>query len=457
MAERKLFGTDGVRGKSNVFPMTGEVALRIGIVTGHLFREMNKGKDRHQIIIGKDTRLSGYMLENALSAGFTSVGMDVILVGPLPTPAMAMLTRSMRVDLGVMISASHNPYDDNGIKMFAPDGYKLSDEVEKHIEDMLDKDLSSLLVPSSEIGRITRLESARGRYVEFVKSAFPKDLRLDGLKVVVDCANGASYKVAPSVLWELGAEVIPMSINPNGRNINDNCGALYPESMCKEVVRQGADIGISLDGDADRVIISDENGCIVDGDKIIALIASDWKERGLLKDNTVVTTVMSNLGLEKFLDSKGIKLLRSAVGDRYVVEMMNAQGVNLGGEQSGHIVLGAYATTGDGIMSALEVLSFMVRKKKKVSEAMNLFTPYPQILKNVRLQTREKVQEVLDSASVKSAIEKAEKKLQGSGRILIRKSGTEPLARVMAEGEDESLIDKLTEDICEEIRKNAGE
>jgi len=456
MAERKLFGTDGVRGKSNVFPMTGEVALKLGIVTGHLFRNMNKGKDRHQIIIGKDTRLSGYMIENALSAGFTSVGMDVILVGPLPTPAMAMLTRSMRVDLGVMISASHNPFYDNGIKMFAPDGYKLSDETEKQIEDMLDGDLSALFVPSEQIGRITRLESARGRYVEFVKSAFPKDLRLNGLKVVVDCANGASYKVAPSVLWELGAEVIPMGVSPNGCNINDNCGALYPQAMCQEVVRQGADIGISLDGDADRVIISDEKGRIVDGDEIIALIALDWQERGMLKDNTVVTTVMSNLGLEKFLASNGIKMLRSAVGDRYVVEMMQQKGLNLGGEQSGHIVLGAYATTGDGIMSALELLSFMVRKNKKASEITSLFTPYPQVLKNVRLETREKVQEVLANPLVEAAIAKAEAELNGTGRILIRKSGTEPLARVMAEGEDESLINKITDDICREIQKNAG-
>ena len=455
MTERKLFGTDGVRGKSNVFPMTGELALRLGIVTGYLFRNMNKNKDRHQIIIGKDTRLSGYMIENALAAGFTSVGMDVIFVGPLPTPAMAMLTRSMRVDLGVMISASHNPFYDNGIKMFAPDGYKLSDEMEQQIERMLDGDLSSLLVPSEQIGRITRLESARGRYVEFVKSAFPKDLRLDGLKVVVDCANGASYKVAPSVLWELGAEVIPMGVSPNGCNINDNCGALYPEAMCKEVVRQKADIGISLDGDADRVIISDENGRIVDGDQIIALIAVDWQERGMLKDNTVVTTVMSNLGLEKFLASKGIKMLRSAVGDRYVVEMMMQKGLNLGGEQSGHIVLGAYATTGDGIMAALELLSFMVRKRKKTSEVIDFFKPYPQVLKNVRLESREKVQAVLENPAVKAAIARAETELNGSGRILIRKSGTEPLARVMAEGEDQVFIDKITDYICEEIKKNA--
>lgn len=455
MMERLLFGTDGIRGKSNVFPMTGELALKLGIVAGHLFSKKMAGKERSQVIIGKDTRLSGYMLESALAAGFTSVGMDVILVGPLPTPAMAMLTRSMRADLGVVISASHNPYDDNGIKLFAPDGYKLSDQDEKNIEDILSQDLSPLLIESAKIGRMTRLESARGRYVEFVKSAFPKDLRLDGFKVVVDCANGAAYKVAPSVLWELGAEVIPMGVHPNGYNINDDCGALFPERMCKEVLKQKADIGISLDGDADRVIISDENGRIIDGDEIIALIALDWQERGILKDNAVVTTIMSNLGLEKFLESKNIKMLRSSVGDRYVVDMMRQLGINLGGEQSGHIVLGAYATTGDGIMAALEVLSVMARKKRKASEVMNLFFPMPQVLKNVRFESREKIQQVLDKPQVLEVVRKAEEKLKNKGRILIRKSGTEPLARVMAEGENSSLINEVVDDICEVIEKNA--
>lgn len=455
MMERLLFGTDGIRGKSNVFPMTGELALKLGIVAGHLFSKKMAGKERSQVIIGKDTRLSGYMLESALAAGFTSVGMDVILVGPLPTPAMAMLTRSMRADLGVVISASHNPYDDNGIKLFAPDGYKLSDQDEKNIEDILSQDLSPLLIESAKIGRMTRLESARGRYVEFVKSAFPKDLRLDGFKVVVDCANGAAYKVAPSVLWELGAEVIPMGVHPNGYNINDDCGALFPERMCKEVLKQKADIGISLDGDADRVIISDENGRIIDGDEIIALIALDWQERGILKDNAVVTTIMSNLGLEKFLESKNIKMLRSSVGDRYVVDMMRQLGINLGGEQSGHIVLGAYATTGDGIMAALEVLSVMARKKRKASEVMNLFFPMPQVLKNVRFENREKIQQVLDKPQVLEVVRKAEEKLKNKGRILIRKSGTEPLARVMAEGENSSLINEVVDDICEVIEKNA--
>lgn len=455
MMERLLFGTDGIRGKSNVFPMTGELALKLGIVAGHLFSKKMAGKERSQVIIGKDTRLSGYMLESALAAGFTSVGMDVILVGPLPTPAMAMLTRSMRADLGVVISASHNPYDDNGIKLFAPDGYKLSDQDEKNIEDILSQDLSPLLIESAKIGRMTRLESARGRYVEFVKSAFPKDLRLDGFKVVVDCANGASYKVAPSVLWELGAEVIPMGVHPNGYNINDDCGALFPERMCKEVLKQKADIGISLDGDADRVIISDENGRIIDGDEIIALIALDWQERGILKDNAVVTTIMSNLGLEKFLESKNIKMLRSSVGDRYVVDMMRQLGINLGGEQSGHIVLGAYATTGDGIMAALEVLSVMARKKRKASEVMNLFFPMPQVLKNVRFENRDKIQQVLDKPQVLEVVRKAEEKLKNKGRILIRKSGTEPLARVMAEGENSSLINEVVDDICEVIEKHA--
>lgn len=455
MTERKLFGTDGIRGKSNVYPMTSEVALKLGIAAGSLFGGKDKTKDRHEVIIGKDTRRSGYMLENALAAGFTAVGMDVIFVGPLPTPAMAMLTNSMRVDLGVMISASHNPYYDNGIKLFAPDGYKLSDATEAEIERIMETNTDSLLVPSDDIGRISRLESARGRYIEFVKNSFPKDLRLNGLKVVIDCANGAAYKVAPAVLWELGAEIIPMGICPNGYNINDNCGALHIEEMCKEVVKQGADIGIALDGDADRVIISDEKGQVVDGDEIIALTAMDWKARGILQGNGIVTTVMSNLGLERFLAANGLTLYRSAVGDRYVVEMMREKNLNLGGEQSGHIILGAFATTGDGIMAALEVLSSMVRDGKKASEVANLFKPYPQVLKNVRFENKDKVKQVLDSIQVTAQVEKAKALLGDRGRILIRKSGTEPIARIMIEGEDEDFITKLADETCEVISKNA--
>ncbi len=452
MAERKLFGTDGIRGKSNVYPMTAEVALRLGIAAGSIFKT---DKNRNQVIIGKDTRLSGYMLENALAAGFTAVGMNVIFVGPLPTPAVAMLTRHMRVDLGAMISASHNPYADNGIKLFAPDGYKLSDETEAKIEAYMEGDLNPLLIASENIGQISRLESGRGRYIEYVKSSFPKDLRLTGMKIVIDCANGAAYRTAPAVLWELGAEILPLSVAPDGRNINEGCGALHVEHMCEETVRQKADIGIAVDGDADRVIICDENGKVVDGDQIIAMTAMEWKRRGILKGDAVVTTIMSNLGLELFLKEQGLELIRTQVGDRYVVEKMRQDGYNLGGEQSGHIILGEHSTTGDGTMAALQVLAVMKRLNKKASEVTSMFAPLPQMLKNVRLDTREKAKAVLETGAVKDAISAAEKTLDGNGRIVIRTSGTEPLIRVMAEGKSKKEIEFLIDNICETINKVA--
>ncbi|MBR7158764.1 MAG: phosphoglucosamine mutase [Alphaproteobacteria bacterium] len=452
MAERKLFGTDGIRGKSNTYPMTAEMALKVGIAAGSIFKT---NKNHNQVIIGKDTRLSGYMLENALAAGFTAVGMNVIFVGPLPTPAVAMLTRHMRVDLGVMISASHNPFDDNGIKLFAPDGYKLSDDTEAQIEAYMEKDLSALLTGAEDIGQVSRLESGRGRYIEYVKSSFPKDLRLTGRKIVIDCANGAAYRTAPSILWELGAEVVPLFVNPTGRNINEDCGALHVERMCEEVVKQKADIGIAVDGDADRVIICDENGKVVDGDQIIAMIALEWSRLGILKGNAAVATIMSNLGLELFLKEKGLDLIRTKVGDRYVVEAMRKNGYNLGGEQSGHIILGEHSTTGDGMMAALQVLAVMQRMNKKASEVTSMFTPLPQMLKNVRLESRDKAKEVLEIGAVKDAIVTAEKALGGKGRIVIRTSGTEPLIRVMAEGQDKAEIEALIDTICETISKAA--
>ena len=453
MAERKLFGTDGVRGKSNVFPMTAEVALKLGIAAGSLFKPEKVGNDRHQVIIGKDTRLSCYMIENALAAGFTSMGIDVVFVGPLPTPAVAFLTRSMRVDLGVMISASHNPYQDNGIKIFGPDGFKLSDDIEAKIEELMSGDLEKLLVPADDIGRMSRLESARGRYIEYVKSSFPKHLSLEGKKIVIDCANGAAYKVAPAILWELGAEIVKLGVEPNGRNINADVGALHIEEMQKKVVEVGADIGIALDGDADRVIICDENGKVVDGDQIIARIALEWQQAGILKGG-VITTVMSNLGLEKFLAANGIKMERSPVGDRYVSEMMKTSGFNLGGEQSGHVILGKHATTGDGMMAALQVLAALVLEGKKASEALHVFEPFPQVLENVRFESREKARAALDFSEVKEGVRLAEETLGSQGRILIRTSGTEPLIRIMAEGSDEVLIKGLVSNICSLFEKS---
>ncbi len=448
MAVRKLFGTDGVRGKANQYPMTAEIALKLGIAAGSLFK---RGDHRRQVVIGKDTRLSGYMIETALTAGFTAVGMDVLLLGPMPTPAVAMLTRSMRADLGVVISASHNPYEDNGIKFFGPDGYKLSDEMELEIEERVFGDTKDCLAPSSQIGQARRLDDAVGRYIEYAKNTFPRGKRLDGLKVVLDCANGASYRVAPTVLYELGAEVVAISVDPDGRNINADCGALHTDKMCAEVVKQGADIGIALDGDADRLIVCDEKGQVIDGDQILALVSREWKETGILKGNGVVTTVMSNLGLERYLKSNGMKHIRTQVGDRYVVERMRADGYNLGGEQSGHLILGEHSTTGDGLVAALQVCAAVVKERKPVSQVMHLFEPVPQLLKNVRLSDRALARAALDSDPVKIAIDKTERALGDNGRLLIRPSGTEPLIRIMLEGEDQNQIAAMAEEIAQAL------
>lgn len=448
MAVRKLFGTDGVRGKANQYPMTAEIALKLGIAAGSLFK---RGDHRRQVVIGKDTRLSGYMIETALTAGFTAVGMDVLLLGPMPTPAVAMLTRSMRADLGVVISASHNPYEDNGIKFFGPDGYKLSDEMELEIEERVFGDTKDCLAPSSQIGQARRLDDAVGRYIEYAKNTFPRGKRLDGLKVVLDCANGASYRVAPTVLYELGAEVVAISVDPDGRNINADCGALHTDKMCAEVVKQGADIGIALDGDADRLIVCDEKGQVIDGDQILALVSREWKETGILKGNGVVTTVMSNLGLERYLKSNGMKHIRTQVGDRYVVERMRADGYNLGGEQSGHLILGEHSTTGDGLVAALQVCAAVVKERKPVSQVMHLFEPVPQLLKNVRLSDRALARAALDSDPVKIAIDKTERALGDNGRLLIRPSGTEPLIRIMLEGEDQNQIAAMADEIAQAL------
>ncbi len=444
---RKYFGTDGIRGTANQAPMTADIALRVGMSAGKKFA--GRGNFRHRVVIGKDTRLSGYMVEPALTAGFISVGMDVILVGPLPTPAIAMLTRSLRADLGVMISASHNPYQDNGIKLFGPDGYKLSDKVELEIEQGIDNPDSIELAGSKLLGRATRLDDAAGRYIEFAKNSFPRDQLLKGLKVVVDCANGAAYKVAPTVLWELEADVLSMGVSPDGFNINDGCGSTSTDAMCRRVVEEGAHLGIALDGDADRLIMCDEKGQIIDGDQLMALIASSWADRGQLKGGGLVATVMSNMGLEKFLEDKGLNLIRTAVGDRYVVEYMRSHGYNLGGEQSGHMVMSDFATTGDGLIAALQVLSVIVAEQKPVSEVCRNFDPYPQILKNVRYGTGDP----LAVDSVKSAIRDGEEKLGTSGRLLIRKSGTEPLIRVMGEGEDTALVHEVVDVIVDEVSK----
>ncbi len=448
MAVRKLFGTDGVRGKANQYPMTAEIALKLGIAAGSLFK---RGDHRRQVVIGKDTRLSGYMIETALTAGFTAVGMDVLLLGPMPTPAVAMLTRSMRADLGVVISASHNPYEDNGIKFFGPDGYKLSDEMELEIEERVFGDTKDCLAPSSQIGQARRLDDAVGRYIEYAKNTFPRGKRLDGLKVVLDCANGASYRVAPTVLYELGAEVVAISVDPDGRNINADCGALHTDKMCEQVVKQGADIGIALDGDADRLIVCDEKGQVIDGDQILALVSREWKESGILKGNGVVTTVMSNLGLERYLKANGMKHIRTQVGDRYVVERMRADGYNLGGEQSGHLILGEHSTTGDGLVAALQVCAAVVKERKPVSQVMHLFEPVPQLLKNVRLSDRALARAALDSDPVKIAIDKTERALGDNGRLLIRPSGTEPLIRIMLEGEDQAQIAAMAEEIAQAL------
>ncbi len=446
---RKLFGTDGIRGTANVEPITAETALAVAKAAGCQFL---RGDHRHTVVIGKDTRLSGYMLEPAMAAGFISVGMDVVLLGPLPTPAVGMLTRSMRADLGVMISASHNPYEDNGIKLFGPDGYKLSDEVEKEIEARIDNG-GCEVAPAHQLGRAQRLdESGHGRYIEFVKSSFPRGLRLDGLKVVIDCANGAAYRVAPKVLYELGAEVVPVGVYPDGFNINQRCGATDPARMQEAVVTHGADFGIALDGDADRAILADEKGNVVDGDQVMALVGRSWLQDGRLSGGAVVATVMSNLGLERFLGDLGVGLVRTPVGDRYVVEQMRAGGFNVGGEQSGHIVLTDFATTGDGLIAALQVLAVVVQSERPASEVTRLFDPFPQLLRNVRFNGGAP----LEDDKVRAAIRDGETRLGDAGRLVIRKSGTEPLIRVMAEGEDEALVDQVVGDICQTIEQRAG-
>ena len=444
---RRYFGTDGIRGLTNSPPMTAAIALKLGQAAG---RHFLRGSHTHRVVIGKDTRLSGYMMESALVAGFTSVGMDVTLLGPMPTPAVAMLTRSMRADIGVMISASHNPFHDNGIKLFGPDGYKLSDDDEMAIEASLEEEIP--LAEPRAIGRARRIDDAQGRYIHFAKATFPEHLRLDGLKIVIDCAHGAAYKVAPAALWELGAEVIAIGVAPDGFNVNDKVGSTHPKALQLKVLESGADIGIALDGDADRLIVVDERGQVVDGDQLMALIASRAAEAGTLKGGALVATVMSNLGLERFLESKGIALHRANVGDRHVLELMRDRGCNVGGEQSGHIILSDHATTGDGLVAALQVLAALVGSGKPASELLHLFDPLPQLLKNVRF----KGGAPLEAQSVKDAIAAGEAKLAGQGRLLIRKSGTEPLIRVMAEGEDKALVGRVVDDICAAVAAAAA-
>ncbi|WP_170788473.1 phosphoglucosamine mutase [Ruegeria lacuscaerulensis] len=446
---RKLFGTDGVRGTANTHPITAEMALRMGAAVGRYFRRDQSGA--HRVVIGKDTRLSGYMLENALTAGLTSTGMNVLLLGPVPTPAVGLMTRSMRADLGVMISASHNPAEDNGIKFFGPDGFKLSDQAEIEIERLIEEGVKP--AQAQNIGRARRVDDARFRYGERVKSSLSRDLRLDGLKVVVDCANGAAHRTAPEVLWELGAEVIPVGVTPNGKNINLNCGSTKPQLAAETVVAHGADVGICLDGDADRVVMVDEHGQVADGDQLMALLAGSWAEADRLKGGALVATVMSNLGLERHLNALGLRLERTAVGDRYVVERMREGGFNLGGEQSGHIVMSDYATTGDGLMAGLHFLAEMVHSGRKASELAVQFETVPQLLKNVRYGEG---QTPLDTANVKAAIADAEARLNGQGRLLIRKSGTEPLIRVMVECEDDALLTQVVDGIVAEVEAVAG-
>jgi phosphoglucosamine mutase len=444
---RKLFGTDGIRGTANSEPMTPETALKVAMAVGE---SLHNGAHKHLVVIGKDTRLSGYMLEPALTAGFITMGMDVVLVGPLPTPAIAMLTRSLRADIGVVISASHNPFADNGIKLFGPDGYKLSDEFEAKIEAGLHNGPAQRAAPS-ELGRAKRLDDAGGRYIEFVKQSFPKGLRLDGLRVVVDCAHGAAYKVAPTVFWELGAEVFPIAVSPDGFNINRECGALAPENMRREVLARRADIGIALDGDADRLIVADERGVILDGDQLMALIATKLAHGDRLAGGALVATIMSNLGLEHYLAGQSIGLHRTGVGDRYVVEKMRSLGCNLGGEQSGHIILSDYATTGDGLIAALQVLAAIVETGRQASEVCRVFEPVPQLLRNVRFGNGRP----LEAARVKRAIAAAETRLGAKGRLVIRNSGTEPVIRVMAQGEDEALLTGVVDEICAAILASA--
>ncbi len=446
---RKYFGTDGIRGTANAGAMTAEVATKVGMAAGLQFV---RGDHRHRVVIGKDTRLSGYLLEPALTAGFVSVGMDVVLVGPMPTPAVAMLTRSLRADLGVVISASHNPYQDNGIKLFGPDGYKLSDETELEIERRMDADLSAARAAPDALGRAWRLDDAEGRYIEFAKNTFPRESTLDGFKIAIDCANGAAYKVAPTVLWELGAEVIPIGTEPDGFNINVNCGSTSPQTLSEQVVAHGADVGIALDGDADRLVMADEHGELVDGDQLMALIATSWHQSGRLQGGGVVATSMSNLGLQRYLEGLGLELVRTQVGDRYVVEQMRRAGYNMGGEQSGHIVLGDFNTTGDGLIAALQALAVITQKGEPVSKIARLFEPLPQLLKNVRFSDGNP----LEDPTVRKAIDDGGARLGDAGRVLIRASGTEPLIRVMAEGDDEKLVGTVVNDIVEAVERAAG-
>ena len=442
--QKKYFGTDGIRGRANEFPMTAQSALKIGMAAGQYFK--NNTKKVNRVVIGKDTRLSGYMFENALTAGLTSMGMNVLLLGPVPTPAVGILTPSMRADLGIMISASHNPHEDNGIKFFGPDGFKLSDEAEQNIEELIGKDLRN--VGLTDIGRAKRIEDGLFRYVERVKSSFPSGMRLDGMKVVIDCANGAGYRAAPEVLWELGADVIPVGVNPNGLNINKNCGSTNPQIAAEAVVSHGADVGICLDGDADRIILIDSEGNIADGDQIMGVIASRWFEDGLLTGSGIATTVMSNLGLERFLKQRGISMERTQVGDRYVVEHMRKSGFNLGGEQSGHIILSDFSTTGDGLIAGLQFLAEIIRSERGSKDLARIFEPVPQLLKNASYKAGS---DPLSKPNVVKAIKAAELKLQNNGRLLIRKSGTEPLIRVMAESEDEEKMTKAVDSVVAEI------
>ncbi len=438
--KRRYFGTDGIRGQSNLFPMTPDLAMRVGIAVGTIFR---RGAHRHRVVIGKDTRLSGYMLENAMVAGFTAAGIDAFVLGPIPTPAVAMLTRSLRADIGVMISASHNPFYDNGIKLFGPDGYKLSDELEMEIEDLLEKDMMAQLAKAAEIGRAKRIDGVHDRYIEHAKRTLPRDVTLQGLRVAIDCANGAAYRVAPAALWELGADVVTIGNEPDGVNINLDCGSTHPAALQRKVHEVRADIGIALDGDADRVQIVDENGKIIDGDQLMAVIAESWAADGVLRGEGIVATVMSNLGLERFLTGKGLGLQRTKVGDRYVVEHMRQNDYNVGGEQSGHIVLSDFGTTGDGLVAALQILACVKRSGKTVSEVCNRFEPVPQVLKNVRI----KAGAPLEDAVVRQAIADAESELARNGRLLIRASGTEPLIRVMAEGDDRAQVERIVDEL----------
>jgi phosphoglucosamine mutase len=445
---RRFFGTDGIRGRANGV-ITPELALKVGQAAGLVFQ---RGEHRHRVVIGKDTRLSGYMIETALVAGFTSVGMDVLLFGPMPTPAVAMLTRSMRADLGLMISASHNPYDDNGIKLFGPDGYKLSDTVEAEIEAVMEENVTRRLAKSADLGRAKRIDGVQDRYIEFAKRTLPRDLSLEGLRVVVDCANGAAYRVAPEALWELGAEVIAIGVDPDGFNINKDCGSTDPAALSAKVREVRADVGVALDGDADRVVIVDEKGHVIDGDQLMAVIAGSWKEDGRLSKDGVVATIMSNLGLERHLKSLGLSLARTPVGDRYVLEYMREHGFNLGGEQSGHIILSDYATTGDGLVAALQVLAVVKRQNRPVSEVCHVFDPLPQILKNVRY----KQGKPLENDAVKRTIDGATQRLNGCGRLVIRPSGTEPVIRVMGEGDDQYLVEEVVDEIVEALTQAAA-